>query len=107
MEFFFICIVLADSKVRSLHRKEPKPATSSGGPPVPQTPPGPRPNAEPEQEPLVGLNPKPESGRHSVAEPQPASEPAAEPAEKSGRSPDLKVTVLFPAGGYDLLLHFG
>ncbi|XP_029681310.1 nuclear protein MDM1 isoform X1 [Takifugu rubripes] len=71
------------SKGSSLHRKDPKPATSSGGPPVPQTPPVPRPNAEPEQEPLVGLNPKPESGHHSVGEPQPASKPAAEPAEKS------------------------
>lgn len=93
-----ICLFPADSK----GRKDPKPATPSGGPSAPQTPPGPRPNAEPEQEPLVGMNP----GHHSVAEPQPASEPAAEPAENSGRSPDLKVTVLFPVWGYDLLLRF-
>lgn len=71
----------------------------SRGPSVPETPPGPRSTAEPEKETLVGLKAKPELGHHSVVEPQPASQPAAEPAEKSGRSPDIKVTVLFPVWG--------
>lgn len=78
----------------------------SRGSSVSETPPGPRSTAEPEKEPLVGLKAKPELGHHSVVEPQPAPppQPAAELAEKSGRSPDIKVTVLFPVWGYNFLL---
>lgn len=89
----------ADLKGCSVHRKDSKPAMPSRGPSVPETPPGPRSTAEPEKEPLVGLKAKPELGYHSVVEAQPASQPAAEPAEKSGRSPDIKVIVLFPFWG--------
>lgn len=108
MEFFFyyyLSFFPEDANRSSLHGKDPKPATPSGGPSVPQTPPGPRPIAEPAQEPLVGLSPKLESGHHSLPETRPATEPAAEPAEKSGRSPGLKVNALFPVWVHNLLLR--